>query len=801
MSRVAQGTWMILAFLMMAAPFSGVDAQPLVLQPGDSLKEAATFSRCLKLDTNTPAQQALQRLDAGDGDFLKSDYPSLGFFSDSLWCLLSVQNQSAESRWLLRTARPIVDYLDVFVLDEARETRVHFRGGDRRPFSIRQFAHPEMIFEIDIPQGGERQLLIRVQGENVIDLPVTLYTMEALHATDSRRQFAHGLYYGAIAIICLYNLLIFFSIRDVTYLYYVGYLGTFGLYLFTQDGLSAQHLWPQSSLWSHLSVPVLAMVVIGLSILFVRSFLQLDRYRPRLSRVLLLISASVFLAVPLVSVNAQLWAITINGGSFIWIVAVIVLASMQLMSGFISAKYLLIAFLAIGCSVILYVLKNYQWIPNFWLYEYIMQMGTAAEALLLSFALAHRMTVLKSENERIQKEANEALEQRVQERTRELNEALNVRSEFLAVMSHEIRTPLNGIIGTIDMLRDTHLDEQQRRQLHIIEHSGQSLLQLIDDVLDYARIEAGKMPIEQVAFNLRDELRESLDLFEQRARVNNVTTHLVFDSDAVGHDVLGDPVRTRQVLANLVSNAIKFTENGTVTLSVNRDEDNADYCNFAVEDTGIGIPAEKMPRLFEHFYQLDSSTSRRYGGAGLGLAITRQLVELMGGEIGVESDIGRGSRFWFRLPLPRYEHEMPSEETLITDIPPLRILIVDDNHINLMVAQGLCKKLGHDIEIAESGLEAIALMMTAERRFDVILMDCEMPDMDGFETSRRIILLMRERGLVPSPIVALTAHAVPDKIAACKDSGMSSHIAKPVTLAKLHAELLEIYRNMSSAAS
>ena len=590
---------------------------------------------------------------------------------------------------------------------------------------------------------------------------------------------------------CLFNLLIFFSIREPSYLLYVLYLGFFGLNLFAREGLAYQWLWPGASEWNHRSLPVLNLLTLAFSMFFSCSFLELKKAAPGLNRVLMLVGLALIALAPFTLLNFTFFIQFSSAIIFPWPFIAIALAIWSIRQGYQPARFFLLAFTAVGLASVIYILKTFNLIGGSWLIENALQLGTVTEALLLSFALAHRMTTLKSENERIHKEAQEALERRVEERTHELNTALSARSEFLAVMSHEIRTPLNGIIGTVDMLRDSDLDEAQRRQLHVIEQSGNTLLDLINDVLDYSRLDAGKMPIEQTGLDLPALIGECVALFEHRARLNANALSEKLDPD-LGEYCVGDPVRLRQILVNLISNAVKFTENGRIQVSARRDEANRDYVLFEITDTGIGIPADQQSRLFDYFHQGDQTSRRRYGGTGLGLAICRQLAEIMGGEIGFQSSEAGGSCFWVRLPLPagkaQAEAAVPEQERPAS-VVGARLLIVDDNHINLLVAEGLCRKLGHQCETAESGAEALAVLLSRPAQFDLILMDCEMPDMDGFETTRAIQRLQREGRLPVIPVIALTAHAVPEKIAACHDSGMVGHIAKPVNLARLNQAL------------
>ena len=485
---------------------------------------------------------------------------------------------------------------------------------------------------------------------------------------------------------------------------------------------------------------------------------KLRKAAPGLNRILMLAGLALIALAPFTLLNFTFFIQFSSAIIFPWPFIAIALAIWSIRQGYQPARFFLLAFTAVGLASVIYILKTFNLIGGSWLIENALQLGTVTEALLLSFALAHRMTTLKSENERIHKEAQEALERRVEERTHELNTALSARSEFLAVMSHEIRTPLNGIIGTVDMLRDSDLDEVQRRQLHVIEQSGNTLLDLINDVLDYSRLDAGKMPIEQTGLDLPALIGECVALFEHRARLNAnaLSENLAPD---LGEYCVGDPVRLRQILVNLISNAVKFTENGRIQVSARRDEANRDYVLFEITDTGIGIPVDQQSRLFDYFHQGDQTSRRRYGGTGLGLAICRQLAEIMGGEIGFQSSEAGGSCFWVRLPLPagtaHADTPVPEQERPAS-VVGARLLIVDDNHINLLVAEGLCRKLGHQCETAESGAEALAVLLSRPAQFDLILMDCEMPDMDGFETTRAIQGLQRQGRLPVIPVIALT---------------------------------------------
>ena len=360
-------------------------------------------------------------------------------------------------------------------------------------------------------------------------------------------------------------------------------------------------------------------------------------------------------------------------------------------------------------------------------------------------------------------------------------DATRAKSSFLANMSHEIRTPMNGVVGMAELLLDGPLEESKREHVVTLRHSAETLLRILDDILDISKIEAGKLSIEIVDFDLREVVREVRMLFAARA----VERGLALDVDLAAEipaALRGDPVRIRQILSNLVGNALKFTERGGVTVegTILEKRGEALRIRLAVRDTGIGIPLDRQQAVFESFTQADGGTARRFGGTGLGLTISRRLAELMGGDLKLESAPGRGSTFWVELTMAPGELTQPEP---VTAAPPpagarrLKVLLVEDNLVNQQVAFHMLRLEGADAVIAGSGL--LALEALGRESFDLVFMDVQMPDMDGFEAT----LAIREResragGHVP--IIAMTAHALQGDRDRCLSAGMDDYVAKPI---------------------
>jgi signal transduction histidine kinase/ActR/RegA family two-component response regulator len=487
----------------------------------------------------------------------------------------------------------------------------------------------------------------------------------------------------------------------------------------------------------------------------------------------------------LVSVNNAISTILQAGVLVvIWITGDDLAQVFAVIAAFVGAAYVLLQYYA-DLTRFRVLLSPYVGTFLFIAYDLGTRAGWKAGAIVTCLAAAVSMINFFFLSRRLLDRSRSALRQaRAQARQGEVAaEAANAaKSTFLATMSHEIRTPLNGVLGMAQAMAGDELSDRQRDRLSVIHRSGEALLAILNDVLDLSKIEAGKLELEQLEFELAEVARGAYSAFT--ALANKKGLSFALDIEQARGRYIGDPTRLRQILYNLISNALKFTEQGEIRVLARRGEAGLE---ISVSDTGVGIAPESLSKLFAKFDQLDSSTTRRFGGTGLGLAICRELAQLMNGEITVESDLGLGSKFTIRLPMEWVgEERAPAPAVAVkTDAPEiaLRVLAAEDNAVNQLVLKTLLHQMGVDPVVVENGQLAVEAWETGD--WDVILMDVQMPVMDGLTATAAIRNREADLNRPRTPIIALTANAMSHQVEQYITAGMDGHVAKPIQASDL----------------
>ena len=774
----------LLAQLLVMLSFSAAaDWHTLELDDGESFELSSHMAYVVDVNDNMTLQQ-LQRPDSAI-EWIRSrdDSMSLGYTEQVHWIRLNFHTaETFSGQWLLQIYGPILDKISLYLLAEG-QIQQQSEFGDSFTFSRRPSVHNTFIVPLMLTGDTDYQLFFRVEPGGFLDFPAYLRSPTAMIAVISGEDAISNLCYGMLMALLLYNLFLLISTRDMAYFYYVAYISSLGIFLAEADGRAFQFLWPNLPQVNLLVGPLSLGLMLIFASLFSLQFLVLKR-----------ISRSLYvgmLAVVAINVLATVFAIFAPDYLGLSVLSVCALFSFPLFfivgliawrRGAFYAGYFLAAWALICTATILLALAALAEMP-YSVHDALkwFRYSALAEMLLLALALAARINYLTVEKEQATSESQ-------------------AKSDFIAQFSHELRTPLNGILGMGSLLEGRLRDDKNRHYNAVITQSGGALLALINDILDASKIEARRLQLDEKVFDVRALSRQCLQVIEAQALEKSLALEFDFEPSLATH-MLGDPLRLRQILINLLANALKFTATGSIRLSVAGNPDRPGHMLFSVTDTGIGIGEQQQAGLFEPYSQAEHTTQHQYGGTGLGLYICAQLTQLMHGEITVDSASHRGARFCVSIPLKTHSawHTEAAEVALSmppVNIRPQHILVVEDNPVNQTVIKHMLDKLEHSSHVVEDGKAALDCLAAAAQPFDLVFMDCDMPVMDGFESTRRI--RQREKSMNStsiSIIIGLSAHSGEAHRSKCLQVGMNEIITKPIEIQALQRLIVEYGRD------
>lgn len=747
-----------------------------------------------------------------------------GFTGSAYWFYVALRNTSAASRQLMiEIDYPMLDNLDAYC--HLGDQEQNFVLGDHvsprsRPIHARNYLIP-----LQLGPDQVAHCFFRVASSSNVALPLSVSDVYAYVEVVHDTQWLLGSFYGIAFGLLFFSAVIFFALREPMYLYYALHCAGGILFNSGLDGTASQ-FWAAIGMEDTGILVSVSLAQIG-ALYFALAFLGIRDSHPlvyRISQGFVALILLYLLLMPLLDVRWVMQVIVNTG--MVFLIYMLFLGLLRIKDHYQPAWIFLAGWGPIILAAMLVVLTVLGIFQESAISIYSMKIAWCLELVVLSLGLGYSIRMLKLTQQGSEHQMMAARKQSVD------------KTRFLAKVSHEVRGPMTGILGLAELLGKTPLNAEQSRYVKAIRNGSEALLEVTNDFLDFSKIEAGKMSLNIEPFKLSELVQDCAAIYEMAARKKGLRLVCIFE---IGTPLVvdGDGGRVRQVLLNLISNALKYTELGYIKIRIGLTDQILDQqlvLKITVEDTGVGIAQSDIDLLFRDYAQLHKPSSMDEPSTGLGLSISRQLIELMGGEIGLDSEPGRGSSFWFTLPVSiRDDYQYLDHEEIHNLIAPLhqgeempiqysdhstnsdsagqaatqpaqsdahelsraadfvtghhlsvdlRILVVEDNEINLKVIHGFLDKLGLHPATVNNGLEAVQYVTESEAEFDVILMDCEMPIMDGYTAARKIHQWQQQQHKPLTPIIALSAHATDIHRERAREAGMALHIAKPLTFEK-----------------
>lgn len=556
-------------------------------------------------------------------------------------------NPLASADWLLEMAYPPMDHVDLYLGDGDARPRLAWQTGDMLPFASRQIKQNNYVFDLNLNAHETKTVYLRVASHGSVQAPLNLWASHAYIEEQPSRLYILGMIYGVLAVMLIYNLFIYLSVRDTAYLYYILYITFFGLYQVSVNGAAIEYFWPDNPWWANTSTTFLIAAAILFASQFTRKFLQ----TPSLGRwldvplLVMMVCAAVIMALAL-SMDYGVALRLVTGLVLLFTPVVLLIGLAAWFKGRRVARYFIFGWSAfliggvINATMLLGHLPN-----NFWT-MYASQIGSVIEVALLSLALADRINAMREREAQIMAESKQGLET--------LNQQLAVsnrlKDEFLATLTHELRTPMNGVIGSLELMQMDVAESEIELYRQTAADSAQNMMGIVNGILTLTELQAGRITVRNEPFSLRHVLFQLRSGFEPLARSKALALGVELD-ETLPDSLEGDGVKLRQCLECLLDNAIKFTKTGSIRIRVNGQRADAEHVRLVIDviDTGIGFSRLDEETLYANFFQVDGSTTREYGGLGIGLAICRQLIELQGGRLSHQSEPGNGSQFRLSL--------------------------------------------------------------------------------------------------------------------------------------------------------
>ncbi|MEJ5061214.1 MULTISPECIES: 7TM diverse intracellular signaling domain-containing protein [unclassified Pseudomonas] len=759
----------------------------------DEFTQSLPLGRSLQVfeDVSGQASVADVRAQAAAGNFKSHDKATLnaGYSRSVFWLKIDLHyrptNPAAQRTWLLELAYPPLDHLDLYLPDASGNYQLVRQTGDALPFASREIRQNNYLFNLDFTPDQTQTVFLRLQSQGSIQAPVTLWSSTAYLEEQPVRLYVLGLIYGVLLGMLVYNLFIYLSVRDTSYLYYIVYIASFGLYQLSVNGAAVQYFWPDNPWWANAATPFFIGCAGLFGSQFARSFLQTATHSRRLDWVLLALVAFSAVVVALSLMTSYALALRLATALALTFTVVIFAAGIfAWLRGLRVARYFIIAWSAFLLGGIVNTLMVLGYLPNIFLTMYSSQIGSAIEVALLSLALADRINAMREQQAQTLLDAGQKLEVLNQQLAR----SNKLKDEFLATLTHELRTPMNGVIGSLELMQTVDMDPELEQYQQTAAGSARDMMRMVNGILTLTELQAGKLRVAQSNFSLRGVVEALRVQFDGNAASKSLDFK-VDVAPGVPDRLHGDSAKLAQCLECLLDNAIKFTRVGGLALRVSgKTLDNDRMAlSFAVIDTGIGFTDLGEATMYQRFFQLDGSMTREYGGLGVGLAICRQLVELLGGRLTHRSEPGSGSRFQLDVEFEVPALERPPVSFMAGDFARLRlpqdctVLLVDENNINQLVMRGMLLKLGFRVRTADSG--AAALDCLQRETFDAVLIDGQLPSSDGVSVCCQIRALP---GCADLPLFMIAQGADRER---CPTGALIDHLSKPVKFEDLQAAL------------